>query len=320
MKAESSTMNIKNEPINFEHIPVMRERVLELLDIHDGGFYVDATFGRGGHTVAMLEQADCTVLAIDRDIEAFEYGQEKLKPRFNERLILKNGTFDQLPEFLNEESIASVDGVLFDLGVSSPQLDDPKRGFSFQKEGPLDMRMSSEGMTAAEVLNTYSEKDIADILFSCGQERASRSIARAVVEVRKTRPFETTRDFASLVHKILGYNPKRDTATRSFMALRIYINRELDLLKQALDVVNAVLKKGGRLVVISFHSLEDTIVKQFLHKMAGVPYNTNRYQPPTPQEGTVFFTKISKRVASPTSVEIAENVRARSAKLRWAQC
>lgn len=253
------------------HIPVLLNEVVESIAPKDGGVYVDGTFGAGGYTRAVLDAADCTVYAIDRDPDAIREGQ-KLVDAYKGRLHLLHGTFGEMAELVRGEGVDFVDGVMLDIGVSSMQIDRAERGFSFQKDGALDMRMSQNGLSAADVLNTFGEREIADIIYKYGEERFSRRIAAAVVEQRKTAPFKTTLEFADLIRRTVPHKREDiDPATRSFQALRIYVNDELGQLKSGLSAAHNLLKAGGRMAIVSFHSLEDRIVKTFMQEKAAKP-------------------------------------------------
>ena len=296
------------------HIPVMLDEVIEYLAPKDGEIYVDATFGAGGYTKAILEAADCKVIGIDQDPLAKELA-DNIKGNFEFRA----GNFGELNELVTEE----IDGIVFDLGVSSMQLDEGSRGFSFNKEALLDMRMSAVGQTAADFLNTADEKEIADVIYQYGEERKSRAIAREIIN---QRPIETTTQLAELVAKIVHKKDGKHPATRVFQALRIFINNELENLQKTLNFALACLKKGGRLVVVTFHSLEDRIVKLFMNEHSGKSQKAmNRHVPLIDDMGE--FTNslvsalelLSNKAIKPAAAEIAVNPRSRSAKLRAAQ-
>lgn len=300
------------------HIPVLLNEVVESIAPKDGGVYVDGTFGAGGYTRAVLDAADCTVYAIDRDPDAIREGQ-KLVDAYKGRLHLLHGTFGEMAELVRGEGIDFVDGVMLDIGVSSMQIDRAERGFSFQKDGALDMRMSQNGLSAADVLNTFGERDIADIIYKYGEERFSRRIAAAVVEQRKTAPFKTTLEFADLIRRTVPHKREDiDPATRSFQALRIYVNDELGQLESGLSAAHDLLKAGGRMAVVSFHSLEDRIVKTFMQEKSGKTANPSRYMPVVEKQAATLKT-ITKKPILPTESETKFNPRARSARLRVAE-
>lgn len=300
------------------HIPVLLNEVVESIAPKDGGVYVDGTFGAGGYTRAVLDAADCTVYAIDRDPDAIREGK-KLVDAYKGRLHLLHGTFGEMAELVRGEGVDFVDGVMLDIGVSSMQIDRAERGFSFQKDGALDMRMSQNGLSAADVLNTFSERDIADIIYKYGEERFSRRIAAAVVEQRKTAPFKTTLEFADLIRRTVPHKREDiDPATRSFQALRIYVNDELGQLESGLSAAHDLLKAGGRMAIVSFHSLEDRIVKTFMQEKSGKTANPSRYMPVVEKQAATLKT-ITKKPILPTESETKFNPRARSARLRVAE-
>ncbi len=300
------------------HIPVLLNEVVESIAPKDGGVYVDGTFGAGGYTRAVLDAADCTVYAIDRDPDAIREGQ-KLVDAYNGRLHLLHGTFGEMAELVRGEGVDFVDGVMLDIGVSSMQIDRAERGFSFQKDGALDMRMSQNGLSAADVLNTFGERDIADIIYKYGEERFSRRIAAAVVEQRKTAPFKTTLEFADLIRRTVPHKREDiDPATRSFQALRIYVNDELGQLESGLSAAHDLLKAGGRMAIVSFHSLEDRIVKTFMQEKSGKTANPSRYMPVVEKQAATLKA-ITKKPILPTESETKFNPRARSSRLRVAE-
>lgn len=300
------------------HIPVLLNEVVESIAPKDGGVYVDGTFGAGGYTRAVLDAADCTVYAIDRDPDAIREGQ-KLVDVYKGRLHLLHGTFGEMAELVRGEGVDFVDGVMLDIGVSSMQIDRAERGFSFQKDGALDMRMSQNGLSAADVLNTFGEREIADIIYKYGEERFSRRIAAAVVEQRKTAPFKTTLEFADLIRRTVPHKREDiDPATRSFQALRIYVNDELGQLESGLSAAHDLLKAGGRMAIVSFHSLEDRIVKTFMQEKSGKTANPSRYMPVVEKQAATLKT-ITKKPILPTELETKFNPRARSARLRVAE-
>ncbi len=298
------------------HIPVLLDEVIAALDPQPGDVVVDATFGAGGYTRAILQRG-ATVHAFDRDPDAIAAGRQWPETREQPpRLVLHPRRFSEMVAALAEAGIARVDGVTMDVGVSSMQLDQAERGFAFSAEGPLDMRMSREGESAADFLNSAREEDIADVLYRYGEERQSRRVARAIVAAR---PLETTGDLARVVRKALGYRPgsPKDPATRSFQAVRIHVNAELDELEAGLRAAEALLREGGRLAVVSFHSLEDRIVKRFLREGTGAHAGSSRHLPERKAATPPAFARASKAIR-PSEAEIARNPRARSATLRAA--
>jgi 16S rRNA (cytosine1402-N4)-methyltransferase len=299
------------------HIPVLGREVLAWLKPRGDGIYVDATFGAGGYSRAILDTPQARVIGIDRDRTAILGGFE-LVDHSQGRLALIEDRFSNLAEVCSAQGVASVDGVVMDIGVSSMQLDQAARGFSFRADGPLDMRMGHEGPTAADVIAKASEADLANIIYIFGEERHSRGVARAIVAARKLEPITSTRVLADLVAKVVRAKPGDiHPATRTFQGLRIFVNQELDELQLALSAAERVLKPGGRLVVVSFHSLEDRIVKNFFNERAKAG-GGSRHQPETAQR-TPSFTILTKRPVMAKDDELAVNPRARSAKLRAAE-
>jgi 16S rRNA (cytosine1402-N4)-methyltransferase len=302
------------------HVPVLLQEVVATLAPTDGGVYLDGTFGGGGYSQALLESAQCTVWAIDRDPEAIRRGAE-IAARFPGRLHLLQGEFGDMLDLLAEVGVASLDGIVLDLGVSSYQIDDPARGFSFRFDGPLDMRMGNHGKTAADLVNTLPEKPLADLLYEFGEERASRRIAKAIVAARLEAPIETTGRLASIIRGVLP--PDRsgiDPATRSFQALRVKVNDELAQIEQALVQGMRLLAPNGRLVVVSFHSLEDRIVKRVMVEAAGRSASPSRHDP----RGMMArqnpgFRLLTSRAIRPSEAETRANSRSRSARLRAMQ-
>jgi 16S rRNA (cytosine1402-N4)-methyltransferase len=303
------------------HVPVLLPEVLAALAPQTGERLIDGTFGAGGYTAALLEAAPgLRVLAIDRDPTAVAAGRP-LADASGGRLTLLEGRFGVLDSLSEAAGFVPVDGVVLDIGVSSMQLDTPDRGFSFQLDGPLDMRMSAHGPSAADVLNTSAETQIADILYQLGEERRSRAIARAVVGQRRARPFSRTAELVETVERVLGRGKPggRHPATRTFQALRIYVNDELGELSQGLAAAERVLRPGGRLAVVTFHSLEDGIVKRFIKLRAGKQEQGSRHLPPgAPPERQPSFRFVNAKPVNASEEEIAANPRARSARLRWA--
>lgn len=300
------------------HIPVLLKEVIEQISPKDGGIYVDGTFGAGGYTTAVLDAAECTVYAIDRDPDAIAAGRA-LVEKYAGRLKLIRGTFGEMDSLLHLEGVEKVDGIMLDIGVSSMQIDRAERGFSFQKDGALDMRMSQNGLSAADVVNKYGEKEIADIIYLYGEERFSRRIASAIVTRRREKPFETTLDLASVIRSAVPHKKDDiDPATRTFQALRIYVNDELEQLRSGLSGAEALLKTGGRMAIVSFHSLEDRIVKNHIQEKSGKTANPSRYLP-AKQETQATLKQITKKPILPSEAEIRENPRSRSARLRVAE-
>jgi len=304
-------------PAALRHISVLGREAVEMLKPGDGGRYVDATFGAGGYSRAILATSGTLVVGIDRDRSAITGGFD-LVDRSGGRLTLVEDRFSNLDEVCAAQGIDLVDGVVMDVGVSSMQLDQAARGFSFRLAGPLDMRMGQHGPTAADVIATATEADLANIIYIFGEERHSRGVARAIVAARKQAPITTTQALADIVGKVVRSKPNEiHPATRTFQALRIFVNQELDELHLALAAAERVLKPGGRLVVVSFHSLEDRIVKNFLTER-GKAAGGSRHLPEVAQAAPSFQI-LTKRPVTPTEAEISANPRARSAKLRAAE-
>jgi 16S rRNA (cytosine1402-N4)-methyltransferase len=297
------------------HRPVMLAEMLAALAPAAGETHVDATFGRGGYARALLEAADCRVEAVDRDPEAAEAAQA-LAARYPARFAFHRGRFGALDRLV----AGPVDGVAFDLGVSSPQLDDPARGFSFRADGPLDMRMSGEGPTAADVVNRLPEEDLARIIFDYGEERMSRRVARAIVAARDAAPIERTLQLADIVRRVVPKSADGiDPATRTFQALRLYVNEELEELERGLAAAERLLGPGGRLAVVAFHSLEDRRVKRFLAGRSGAGPGVSRHMPAQPASRPApTFRLMHRKPVTPAAAEAAANPRARSARLRAA--
>ena len=299
------------------HIPVLGRRAVEFLNIRDGGVYIDATFGAGGYTRAMLAAADCKVIGIDRDPSAIALGADLVR-QAGDRLVLVEGHFSALDAIVRDCGYEAVDGVVLDVGVSSMQLDQASRGFSFRLDGPLDMRMSGQGLSAADIVNTASERDLANIIFLLGEERHSRSVARAIVKARRLALIRTTFALADIVASTVRARPGDiHPATRTFQALRIFVNGELQELAAALQAAERVLKWKGRLIVVSFHSLEDRIVKTFLARRSKAP-GGSRHAPEV-KSPVPTFRVLTKRPVVANEIEIAHNPRARSARLRVAE-
>jgi 16S rRNA (cytosine1402-N4)-methyltransferase len=298
------------------HIPVLCDAVVHALAPKAGGRYVDGTFGAGGYSAAILRAADCEVWGIDQDPDALALGAP-LAARFPGRLTLVAGNFGDMDQLLAAEGVAAVDGVTLDLGVSSMQLDRAERGFSFRADGPLDMRMAQVGESAADLVNRLDEDELADIIYRYGEERFSRRIAAAIV---RGRPFTRTAALADTVRRAI---PKKsdgiDPATRTFQALRIAVNDELAALSRGLSAAERLLAPGGRLAVVTFHSLEDRSVKSFLQKRAGRAPGGSRYRPAAAPQTPPSFRLLSGKPVVADADEIRLNPRARSAKLRTAE-
>ncbi len=301
------------------HSPVLLAEVLAGIAPRDGAVIVDGTFGAGGYTRAFLAAADCRVYAIDRDPGAFAAAQA-LAAGYPERLFPIEGRFGEMDRLLSELGIAAVDGIALDIGVSSMQIDQADRGFSFRTDGPLDMRMGGDGPTAADLVNEEEEGDLADMIFHLGGERRSRQVARAIVAARREAPITRTLQLAEIVaphaERVVGIH----AATKTFQALRIRVNDELGELERGLRAAERLLRAAGRLVVVSFHSLEDRIVKRFLDDRSGHAASPSRHSPlPVERRAEPSFRLPKRGAVKPTEAEIARNPRARSARMRVAE-
>ena len=302
------------------HIPVLLREAVEALSVRDGGIYIDGTFGRGGYSRAILATAGTTVYGIDRDPAAIKVGhamEQEFKPRFT----MLQGPFGAMDVLMAGQHITQVDGIALDIGVSSPQIDESERGFSFQADGPLDMRMSQSGPTAADIVNHTDEKELADIIYYCGEERLSRRVARKIIDARTQGPITRTHQLADIIRQAVPRSGDGiDPATRTFQALRIHVNDELGELRRGLQAAERLLKPNGRLAVVSFHSLEDRIVKDFLRNRSQAASNVSRHipandvTPPVPS-----FRLVSRKPVTASDEEIRLNPRSRSAKLRIAE-
>lgn len=300
------------------HIPVLLTEVIDSLNLQPHQIYIDATFGVGGYTRGILTAEPlCRVYGFDRDPEAMERAQA-FTAEFGDRFRFVHACFGDMETEMRDLGVTHVQGIAFDLGVSSPQLDQAERGFSFQKDGPLDMRMSKTGRTAADVVNTYSEKELADIIYIYGEEKRSRAIARKLVDRRKTQKFERTLDLAETIRSVVpperkGIHP----ATRTFQAFRIYVNNELGEIERGFEAAENLLSDKGRLAIVTFHSLEDRLAKTFIHQRSRPPQTDRRN--PYVASFQPIFKEISKKAIAPTAQEIKMNPRSRSAKLRVAE-
>ncbi len=297
----------------------MLEEVLTALAPQPGEVYLDGTFGGGGYAKAILDAAECKLIAVDRDPVAIARAEALAET--HPRLLPQPGCFGDLDKLANKAGFSALDGVVLDLGVSSFQLDEADRGFSFMREGPLDMRMGDTGPNAADVVNQLNENELADIIFRLGEDSAARRIARAIVKRRATEPFSTTLDLASLVEATLGgqRGSRTHPATKTFQALRMFLNDELAELSRALIAAERILSAGGRLVIVTFHSLEDRIVKTFLRARAGLVGGGSRHVPERAGDQAPSFALISKKAISVSDAETERNPRARSSRLRAAK-
>ncbi|MCK5296641.1 MAG: 16S rRNA (cytosine(1402)-N(4))-methyltransferase RsmH [Alphaproteobacteria bacterium] len=300
------------------HIPVMLNEVIDALAPRDGGIYVDGTFGCGGYSKAILEAADCKVFGIDRDPDAVEIAHE-FEKKYDGRFSIIHGCFGDMAELMQENGVESVDGVVLDIGVSSPQINTPERGFSFRLDGLLDMRMAQDGTSAADVVNNMDETDLANIIYRYGEERKSRFAARAIVTARKQNPITTTGELANIVRSAVRKSKDGiDPATRTFQALRIYVNDELGELERGLSGAEKILNPDGNLAVVSFHSLEDRIVKNFMKERSGANSQPSRHAPMIEKTFNPTFKAVTKRPLTASDEEVRGNPRSRSAKLRVA--
>jgi 16S rRNA (cytosine1402-N4)-methyltransferase len=304
----------------ISHQSVLLNEVLHYMAPKAGEVIVDGTFGAGGYSDALLAAAPCRIYAIDRDPDVLPFAERLAEKYGAGRFTLLQGAFGDMEHLLAEHGITQVDGIVLDLGVSSMQLDTAGRGFSFMADAPLDMRMSKEGRDASLFINEATEEEIADTLFLYGGERKSRRIARKIVEERQKEPITRTGRLASIIRSGVGHhNEKIDAATRSFQAIRIWVNDELGELERVLAAAEKLLAPGGRLVVISFHSLEDTIIKHFLEEKSGKREAVSRHVPVyTEHQPAILFRYLDKHAVKPTEEEIKRNPRSRSAKLRAA--
>ncbi len=305
----------------MSHIPVLLPEVLDAMALRDGGVYLDGTFGGGGYARAILGRVACSLWAIDRDPDAIARGAA-LAAEFPGKLHLVHGRFGDMVALLERHGVRQLDGIVLDLGVSSFQLDQAARGFSFRHDGPLDMRMDHSGPTAADLVNTLPEAELADTLYTLGEERASRRIARAIIVARAEAPILTTARLADIIRSVLppdrnGHHP----ATRSFQALRIRVNDELGEISAALDQAASLLAPGGRLVVVSFHSLEDRLVKNFMIEQGGRRPSPSRHDPRSMLAAAPSrFRVVTPRAVRPGEAETTANPRARSSRLRALEC
>jgi 16S rRNA (cytosine1402-N4)-methyltransferase len=296
------------------HNPVMLKEVIHYMDPKDGEIFVDGTFGAGGYTKGLLKTSKCNVYAIDRDPDVIAF-VEKIAEK--DRLCFINGNFSDMENLIKYQGVEEVDGIVLDIGVSSMQLDTDARGFSFMREGPLDMRMSKSGRSAKDLINNGDEREIANIIYEFGEEHLSRKIARKIVIEREKEEITTTTKLRDIVHSVY---PKKhwkiDPATKTFQAIRIWVNDELTELKKALEAAERLLKKGGRLVIVSFHSLEDQMVKKFFNEKSGNIPGVSRYIPVTNTGHKPVFKLLTKHAVKPSEEEVSNNQRARSARLR----
>lgn len=319
MAREVASMKAQKSPPEERHVPVLLEEMLVALNPGPNKHFIDGTFGAGGYSRALLEASpECRVLGIDRDPDAVAAGAA-IVAEFQGRMTIVEGRFGDLADIAGLNGFDPADGVVLDIGVSSMQIDEAERGFSFRFDGPLDMRMERTGASAADLVNTLEEAEIADILWRYGEERRSRAIARAIMKARAVEPITTTGALAKLVASVVWVSGDAiHPATRTFQALRIAVNDELGELERGLEAAEAVLAPGGRLAVVTFHSLEDRIVKDFMTERSGRTAAASRHLPQTEQE-RARFTLVTRKPIIAGDAEIRVNPRARSAKLRVAE-
>jgi len=305
---------------NHDHIPVLINEVLEVLQPEDNKIYVDCTFGAGGYSKKILDAANCNVIGIDRDPDARKYASE-IELKYKGRFKFYNKKFSELNEVLEESNIKEIDALILDLGISSMQVDLGERGFSFSKDAKLDMRMSKDGISAYDFVNNEKEEKIAEVLFKFGDEKFSRKIARKIVFLRQDKPIETTFELAEIIRSVMPAKfrgHRTDPATKSFQAIRIWVNDELQELSAILDLSLSLLKIGGKIIVVTFHSTEDRIVKSFFNNNAKAAPVISRYLPDPIDKKLLILELINRKVIIPEESEVKDNVRSRSAKLRAA--
>lgn len=307
--------------IDTPHIPVLLNEVVEYISPVDGGVYIDGTFGNGGYTKALLDKCDCTVIAFDRDENVIPKVTE-LKKQYGERFLFFQNTFSNILKTMRENNISQVDGLMLDIGISSMQIDNADRGFSFRMDSPLSMTMGQNEFDAEEVLNNFSEEELSDIFYKYGEEPRSRVIAKRIVVKRGEKPFKTSFDLTEMITLMFGDWQASKIIPRIFQALRIFVNDELGELSKILNDSYDILKTGGRLVVVDFHSLEDRIVKNFIKDNTLQQKSNSRYLPDINEKSNndkIHFKNLLKNVIIPTVKETTDNPRARSAKLRAVQ-
>lgn len=303
----------------MSHAPVLLDEVIAILAPRKGGIYLDATFGGGGYTRAILDAADCKVIAVDRDPEAFQRAQD-MAAEFPGRLLPAQGRFSNMEALAQQLGFEQIDGVAADFGVSSFQIDGAARGFSFMRDGPLDMRMDLVGPTAAQIVNKLGEKELAQIFKAYGEERAANRIARAIVKARAEESITTTTRLSNIIERAAPErDPHKHPATRVFQALRIFVNDELSEIGLGLTAAEQLLGPGGRLAVVAFHSLEDRIVKNFLIERSGRSANPSRHMPDPQSSKKASFRMLTRKTVTPGDVELQNNPRARSGRLRAAE-
>lgn len=320
LAANDNILTMSKIPLtNAGHIPVMLEETLDYLQPKDGGIYLDATFGHGGYSVALLNAADCVVYAIDRDPEA-ERRASALVAEYGSRFRFLRGCFGDMESMLSPLNLPKLDGICFDLGVASSQLDVAERGFSFRQDGPLNMRMDGGRPNAADVVASFDLPDLTEIIENYGEEKFAYRVAKAIVEARKKAPIATTAQLADIVRSVVPRSKDGiDAATRTFQGLRIYVNDEMGELERGLQQAERLLTPGGRLVAVSYHSLEDRIVKEFMRDRGGKTPGVSRHQPVVTPLYKPTFEILTKKTLEPRSEELRSNPRAGSARLRAAE-
>lgn len=301
-----------NTHTNEPHKSVMLKEVLEALMLKENGLYVDCTFGAGGYSKGILSKINCNVIAIDQDKSTFDYAS-KISTAFPNKFELRIGNFRNINQLIKDK--APVDGIVYDLGVSSMQLDNPERGFSFNHKAALDMRMGNEAITAFDIVNNTSQQELADLIWKYGEEKSSRKIAERIIEERSIKPIQTTFELARIIREIVRKKNKIDPATKTFQAIRIAVNDELGALKSSLEQTSNILKPGARLVVVSFHGLEDKIIKNFFLENCLTKIARSKYSKAEVEENKPFRF-ISKKSIKPSREETIINPRARSARMR----
>jgi 16S rRNA (cytosine1402-N4)-methyltransferase len=304
---------------DIAHVPVLIEDVIKYLQPKNGETYIDCTFGAGGYSKTILEKANCKVIGVDQDPEVVPFAED-LQRKYHDRFEFWQCNFTNLIQYMHSNGVSQVDGVVVDLGVSSMQLDRGERGFSFMHDGPLDMRMSRKGKNASDLINNASEEEIARIIYTYGDEGDARKIARRIVSERQIEPITTTGRFASIVRSAIGFKKSKiDLATKTFQAIRIWVNDELGALEKLLEQVEKILKPGGRFVSVSFHSLEDRMVKTFLKSKSAKKIALSKYADQSERyDPNAVFEILTKKSIKPDVQETIYNPRSRSAKLRAA--
>ena len=303
---------------NQYHNPVMLNQAIDSLNVRANLNYVDATFGRGGYTQSILEKAKCRLISIDQDPDVLIYAK-KIKKKYNSNFSIVTDSFKNITSIINDQKLNGINGgIIADLGFSSMQIENADRGFSFMRDGPLDMRMSKKGQTAKDLIYSVTEKELSDILWKYGEEKQSRAIARIIINARKNENIDRTFKLVDLIKKVKKNSGKSKIhpATKTFQALRISVNQELKVLREFLEKSEKVLMPGARLVIVTFHSLEDRIVKVFFNELIGKESNSNRHLPNSNKDKIIKFKKIYKKPLFPNDLEIKKNNRARSAKIR----